>query len=815
MGDGHWPSRNPAADGWERWEPTGCRMHSYTREDFMKCLNGRRMVFVGDSSTRQLYWAAGRRLDHVKTEIALLEEYNSQNSKQANIAMELEGVKIEFIWDPWLNSSDYHKTLTGFRDTPDFSDVESMKEVRDSPALLIVGAPGHWAARHSSSTYLDIFKAGIDTLSPHVKEKLAIPPPGSNGPTISDIPNRIMIVPVQTPHYDELLPDRQRTMTPNKITAMNSYLRQSSVIDQSHVLWSFEQMSDGIYEAYEETGLHVVDGVADRRLDVVLNAQCNAVLAVMDRQFKYTCCMSYLAPGWGQLLYLLSAIVFIITVFLRSRYDPDFGTGNAGAIAALTLVSIYAYIVDRTHAMPKTSVDYNVTPFLVKSAAFVLVSLSSFKKLKGAVPGSKLPQPADREFIPREISDETKGIIQAFLLIGHYHGLEKVDWAYKLARFLVAGYVFLSTYGHAIYFLSTGDFSFRRVVKVLVRVNVLGLVLSFALSGTWSMYEFLPAISFWFLVTYITLAVGSKWNEDGAIVILKALVSLLFVNILMKTPLFDPIIRVLGFALRGSWSTGPITKQLLGDRYIPFLALVTANIVHRVNLQKMQATRHQSWLGGRETYRRTMPGPAAALVDGLVSIIRNQNVSPLLKPIVFIVAGAGLIVYLILMHTAIHTRDRYDQLHPLISLGPVLAYILVRNAFELFRRCYLRVPRSLGRICVATYVLHHHIWMAGNGSNILRVGLIEGGLLGSMSRLVEEILITILFLWVASNAAKAIPVFVAWLVGEEVAPESRDPGTLLDPALSVSVPKPILTDHEAAIRIGAFASFVWVGSLVF
>ena len=780
-------------------------------------MNGRRVVFVGDSSTRQLYWAAGRRLDHIQTEIALLEDFNSPKTKQKNIDMELEDVRLEFIWDPWLNSTDYHKSLAEFREVPEFSDVGSMKEVQESPALLVLGAPGHWAARHGGSAYLDLFQSAVDTAKPHLSQPLTLPSVGRNGISFSDLPNRILLVPVQTPWYDELVPDRRDTITSDKIVAMNNYLRKAQVAEQSRVLWSFEVMTDKIYESYEETGLHVVDGVADRRLDVLLGARCTAAWAVHDRHHKYTCCVAYPSLSWAQLVFLVASVGFTVSVFLKSRRDPGIrlaGTGSAGAIAALVLISIYSYIADRTHAFPKTSVNHSVASVLVKVFAFMVVSLLSFKKQKGAVIGSKLPQPADREFMPREVSDEAKGIIQGLFLIGSYHDILEEDWAYKIMRFLVAVYIYLSAYGHATYFLSTGDFSFRRVAKVLTRLNILGMLEAFALNGTWSFYHFLPTISFWFIVTYATLAIGKRLNDNATGVVLKVVASsLVFTTIIKKQFALGLLEKLVSIILRASWDSGTFKTHLADDRYVAYMGIMTANIAHQFNVQRRQTTRHQTWIGGREKSRQGLSSPVTRLVS---EINAKPAVWAFFKAITIAVAGAAFFVYNIIVHSAIHNRADFDRLHPHISLGPVIAYAVIRNILEMFRRCHLRVPRVLGRMCLATYILHHHIWLAGGGTTILRMGLVKRGLLGGMSRIVEEVLLTLVFLWISSSAKKATIEFVAWLVGEEATqdPPSHDNGGLVDPGMSVSMPRVTVTDVEVSGRLTGLAVLAWLANIL-
>lgn len=61
--EGSWLDR-PAEDGvrdrFTRWQPRGCMMHEYSKEDIHECMQGRHMVFFGDSTTRQVFWGMAR-----------------------------------------------------------------------------------------------------------------------------------------------------------------------------------------------------------------------------------------------------------------------------------------------------------------------------------------------------------------------------------------------------------------------------------------------------------------------------------------------------------------------------------------------------------------------------------------------------------------------------------------------------------------------------------------------------------------------------------------------------------------------------------
>jgi hypothetical protein len=57
---GRWldpPDENGSRKPFVNWQPDGCMLRKYTPADIHQCMEGRHMVFSGDSTTRQVFWA--------------------------------------------------------------------------------------------------------------------------------------------------------------------------------------------------------------------------------------------------------------------------------------------------------------------------------------------------------------------------------------------------------------------------------------------------------------------------------------------------------------------------------------------------------------------------------------------------------------------------------------------------------------------------------------------------------------------------------------------------------------------------------------
>ena len=65
---GRWldpPDKNGARKPFVNWQPDGCMLRKYEPADIHQCLEGRHMVFSGDSTTRQIFWAMGRLVSYL------------------------------------------------------------------------------------------------------------------------------------------------------------------------------------------------------------------------------------------------------------------------------------------------------------------------------------------------------------------------------------------------------------------------------------------------------------------------------------------------------------------------------------------------------------------------------------------------------------------------------------------------------------------------------------------------------------------------------------------------------------------------------
>ena len=323
MTQGRWldaPQEPNLKQAFRNWQAPECLIHEYKAKDISSCLKSKRIVYIGDSTIRSIFWATAKKLDLKGAADDMLAA-----EKHADLSFVRDGVSVEFIWDPFLNSSRLHDELVAYRHN--LTSTDSVSNQSRSAAIMLAGG-GLWDARHIEIAPLWHFKESVDNIVPFMttaksgeSSRFASLSLKNNG----GANNLLLLAPIQVPMYESLSPPRATTITPEKINSMNDYLQQLSVYQGADVLWSYSLMTWRLKSAYEEGGIHVLEHVANRKADVLLNLRCNAEAAISKGYpFDRTCCGTYGRLGWVQWLLLANAlavlpIVTLITMGGRCR----------------------------------------------------------------------------------------------------------------------------------------------------------------------------------------------------------------------------------------------------------------------------------------------------------------------------------------------------------------------------------------------------------------------------------------------------------------------------------------------------------------
>ena len=410
----------------------------------------------------------------------------------------------------------------------------------------------------------------------------------------------------------------------------------------------------------------------------------------------------------------------------------------------------YCYLTDRTHILEKVSKLYNAQDFWVFCAAIAVAGLASIRRSGSSLkPKPEKLQAAVQPFLSRDQTDEWKGWMQALILAYHYTGGSKVLWIYKIVRLLVASYLFMSGYGHAAYFYQRSDYSLKRVVAVLIRLNLLSVLLPWMMQSDYLYYYFAPLVSYWYLVIYLTFRIQSDWNQSLAFLICKIAVAAVCTTLLhLQHWLFDPPIRLINLVFGSQWDAREWLFRVSLDQYIVYIGMLVA--VLYIRSARYPSTSQSS------LFPTTQSRPSAY--------------APHLKRFAYLAASAAaLALYHVLAGTRT-TKAASNDWHTYISPLPILAFVYLRNCTRALRNHHAAAFAWLGRISLETFILQYHLWLAADTKGLLSLGIFgDGGMspgfgvpglavLGpgmGAARWADCVLLGVVFVWVSLKVGGA------------------------------------------------------------
>ncbi|XP_026562072.1 N-acetylneuraminate 9-O-acetyltransferase isoform X4 [Pseudonaja textilis] len=307
---------------------------------------------------------------------------------------------------------------------------------------------------------------------------------------------------------------------------------------------------------------------------------------------------------------------------------------------------------------------------------------------------------AATKVLNREQTDEWKGWMQLVILIYHISGASTFLPVYMHIRVLVAAYLFQTGYGHFSYFWIKGDFGICRVCQVLFRLNFLVVVLCIVMDRSYQFYYFVPLVTFWFLIIYVTLALWPQiilkkangsffWHSS---LLLK--LGFLFICIYFlaySEDLFEKVFSIwplsMFFELNGSIYEWWFRWKL--DRYVVFHGMLFAFIY--LTFQKRQV-----------------------LSEG-----KGEPLFPTKVSNIFLFISVVFFLTYSIWASSCKNKTECNEMHPSVSVVQILAFILIRNIPGYARSVYSSFFAWFGRISLELFICQYHIWLAADTKGIL------------------------------------------------------------------------------------------------
>ena len=740
-----------------------------------------------------MFWSLARRLSRKEAEIDMI----AANRHSSMSFAELEGPTVEFVWDPYLNSTNLPPELkrTSSRDLP---------AENGSHASIVMFGGGLWFAKDPNELFLQRFNESIEGLLHKMRDDKP------KEPTLDALPeflpqmdhtaSLVLFAPVPKPLYACLDTAHAKVLTPNRIQPLREKLLQTWQRRKFPVLWAFDLMTANDPRAFQADGIHVVDNIADSMVELMLNVKCNNFL-MQARHYPRdtTCCSTYPQPKFIQMIFVTvawsSLLIFCLLKLVRSSlgfvvYGKSGASGRTikpsstigimetwlsqcfpprqilRAIAVFLLACYYCWWVDRTPLLNKLQKQYFHPNFRVLCLATAIAGLCSMQQTSVSARQTikSIKGPQNIPFLGRDQTDEWKGWMQFLILIYHYTGASKVLWIYKLVRLLVASYVFLTGYGHTIYFYERADFSLKRVATVLIRLNMLSCTLPFMMNTDYIFYYFAPLTSFWYLVVYTTMAAGRSHNKHPMFLIAKVIVSAVVTTaVIFHYPrLFKSAFFLLEKFCNIHWDSKDWCFRLSLDNYIVYFGMLVGIFT--------AASKERETL----SYARSKDDKmlhTSNLSNRLVGQINTWTFDFWLRyqrSLYLTIVIIGCFLYGRYAYLA-KDKEQHNAWFPMVSFGPILAFVAMRDCLAWTRRYHSAVFAWMGRISLETFILQYHIWLAADTKGIVSTGFFQRH--KAPWKWAEFALLTALFLWGSWHVASATQTLTAYIIDPKSTPD--------------------------------------------
>ncbi|KAI0673403.1 Cas1p-domain-containing protein [Trametes maxima] len=709
------------------WQPDGCMMHQYKPNDVATCMSSKRVVFVGDSVTRQLFFQFAHVID---PKLPTSPPDDAQKHADHSYTSTTSNIQLQFYWDPYLNSSHTHTLL---------HPTSRLSSPPDAPALLVLGS-GLWYLRYAESGGLPAWEAKMESTLAAISQ------------TRSPLADVVVVLPIEDVVPSKLARERAASMHASDIDAMNSDLshriRPPALRDPFTFLPVPSRRPQGLpialplvfnqmlHPSQTEDGLHFSNLVVGMQAHILLNLRCNDVLPKTFPLDK-TCCRRYPWPSVLHLLVLAGVVLWAPANWLLARRFSPRSSGmplirdDEVPGLALSFAAAIIYVADRTGFWLKEQKQFSPWSFGFLSLLCLAIGLLTVKQADN-----------DLGFLNREQTDEWKGWMQIAILIYHYTGASKISGIYNPIRVLVAAYLFMTGYGHTTFYFKKADFGLLRVAQVLVRLNLLTMLLAYTMNTDYISYYFAPLVSMWYLIIYGTMVAASQYNDRMLFLIPKILLSMAFVTWFMSEHwLLETLFEFLERFCNIHWSAREWAFRVNLDLWIVYFGMFSALAV--IKFREYRLADHPKW---------PLVVKAAAAVSAVI------------------------LLWFFAFELSQPDKFAYNLWHPYVSFLPVGAFVVLRNANAILRSASSRVFAFIGTCSLETFIIQYHLWLAGDTKGILVV------LPGRHSRPLNLLLTTIVFIYVSHLVAKATGEFTNWICGSAkgkgpALPTSQPPST--------------------------------------
>lgn len=499
------------------WQPQDCSFRYYDLEDIKQCFpdGDTTIIFYGDSTVRKVFWSTAHMLD-----TGIREDGNVH----ANTHFTRHNITVHLFWDPYLNASWSRDVLLQMANSTHYIGKQA----------YIYASTGLW---HANFDHRDRVLEGYKTSVDEFIDTVQTADPGTLG--------TVYMAPTMLPNFPKMDVMRNSRIKMWYLDRMHAYINQKFGYNPNAPLGS--PGNDGIiysnttgeplayyvpvfnkiglgHDLYDDVGTHYTLPGIELQVQILLNHFCNPrILKPSTFPHSQSCRVQYEQPTSTHQFMAFMMFVFcggfvILMVVPSQRFSSQTAQSVMMAGVVSVVATLYAYVCDRTHDLNK---GYNIVSwyelFALSQLLVVIAALTLSR-------GKAISHTAARFLTHPALNLEWKGLAIGVWLICKISGYAHDHYAGEaLCQILQTTLIFAETYGFAIATMS-GEVDILAFIAQLMRINVLPILLSWALNTSYYFYVMPLKVTFWTVFVFIgygmldgagiSSLVGKIFNRD-------------------------------------------------------------------------------------------------------------------------------------------------------------------------------------------------------------------------------------------------------------------------------------------------------------
>jgi len=375
----------------------------------------------------------------------------------------------------------------------------------------------------------------------------------------------------------------------------------------------------------------------------------------------------------------------------------------------MALILLIAYIGDRYQPSYPRNDNHNMPAFWFMN--FALLILAAFTWINRNQPPSSMNTPTTTStmthnpndtsstitppvkitFLSREQTEEWKGWMQFAFIMYHYY---RAYSAYNYIRVFVSSYVWMTGFGNYLYFEKTKDFSFERILSMVIRINYFPLLLCLFVGVPLELYYVVPLHTVGFFLTMLTCYMAHvldrytySLGHTGTRILAITLMAIFHI-IFYETQMVQLLLWVFG---------KEISFRFQADKYSAWFGIFSAFFMKRIT----------------EFLTFAYGGKSSLATSGDATTLHYAGTIWKVSHISWIQRTVGMI-FLLTWYLGFGSEPdkyKYNPLHPYVFMLALIGYLMIRNSSKYLTEYHSTILEFLGKNTLETYVLQFHLFM--------------------------------------------------------------------------------------------------------